>query len=210
MKEVASKQNLLKWLSGSLLLFVVVVGLSPIASAEEGDGTVELMLGFGFAPDDPDFKFDTAFGPGVGLGYEFSDGIQLRTDVSYFKWDDSATACDIFGACDSLSLELRNIPVFVGGRFFAPLTERLHLFAELGLSINFLEVSLTDTASGIKGSDSQTKLGLVPGLGIEFQLSEEFSVGANVRYNLIAKGVGDFDEGTTSFLSAAALLGYHF
>ncbi len=117
MKKIASKKVLLKWLSGSLLLFFFVLGLSPVASAEKGDGAVELMLGFGFGPDSSDFEFDTTLGPGLGLGYEVADGIQLRTDVSYFKWDDEGTDCNLVGTCTDQAIKLSNIPVFVGGIF---------------------------------------------------------------------------------------------
>ena len=210
MKKVTNRKTWLKWLSGSLLLFFLVFGLPPLASAEKGDGSVELMLGFGFGPDDPDFKFDTTFGPGIGLGYEVADNFQLRADVSYFKWDDDATVCDPFLGCLNLSLDLENLPVFVGGRFLAPLTDDIQLFAELGLSANFMKAEMTDVDSGATISESETKIGIVPGLGIEFRFSPQIGLGANVRYNLISKGVGDFDEGGTSFLSAAALVAYHF
>lgn len=209
MIEIAGRKVWLKWLSGSLLLFFFVFGFTPQASAEKGDGSMELMLGFGFGPDDPDFEFDSVFGPGIGLGYEISEQAQLRADVSYFKWDDTGTVSIPLVGTFNRSSELRNIPIFVGGRFLSPLTDYIRLFAELGLSVNFLKVEQTDPALGTD-SESETKLGLVPGLGIEFRLAQKVSLGANVRYNLITKGVGDFDEAGTSFLSAAALVGYHF
>jgi hypothetical protein len=210
MKEGAGKKALLQWLSGSFLVFLLVFGLLSQASAAKRDGSVELMLGVGFGPDDPDFEFGNTFGPGVGLAYEVVDNFQLRTDISYFKWDDSATVCPPFNPCSDRSLKLTNMPVFAGGRFLAPLTDHIQLFAELGLSFNFLKAKLSDATTGDTISESEMKLGLVPGLGIEFRLSPQVGLGANVRYNLMTKGVGDFKEGGTSFLSTALLAAYHF
>lgn len=210
MKEGPRKKALLEWLSGTLLLFFLVFGVASHASAAKGDGSAELMLGFGFGPDDPDFEFGNTFAPGIGLAYEVVDNVQLRTDISYFKWDDSAQVCDPFTGCADRSLKLTNMPVFAGGRFLAPLTDHIQLFAELGLSFNFLKAKQSDAATGTTVSESEMKLGLVPGLGIEFRLSPQFGLGANVRYDLIAKGVGDFKEGGTSFMSASLLAAYHF
>src|SRR5581483_4312892 len=210
MKEGLGNRDLLQWFSGSLLLFFLMFGPASQASAEKGDGSVELMLGFGFGPDDPDFKFGNTFGPGVGLAYEVVDNFQLRTDISYYKWDDSAQVCDPFLGCSDRSLKLTNMPVFIGGRFLAPLTNHIQLFAELGLSLNFLKAKESDAATGATVSQSELKPGVVPGLGIEFRLSPQIGLGANVRYDLITKGVGDFKEGGTSFLSASLLAAYHF
>ena len=207
--SVEYKKGLLKGWVGTVFLLLLVFGSVPFASAEKGDLSAELMLGFGFGPDDRDFSYDTSFGPGVGFGYEFVDGVQLRVDASYFMWDASGTVSDPFLPPSNRSAKLRNIPLFAGGRFFAPLTDAIHLFAEFGLSVNLLELKETDSVLGTV-SQSETKLGLVPGLGIEFRLSPKLGLGANVRYNLVAKGVGDFKEAGTSFLSAAGLVTYYF
>jgi opacity protein-like surface antigen len=206
--KIKSKNVLLKRWVGSFLLFLFVFGPVPFASAEKGDLSTELMLGFGFGPDDSSFPYDTSFGPGVGAGYEIADGVQLRVDISYFQWEASGTVSDPLFAPSTRSAKLRNIPIFAGGRFFAPLNNNIHLFAELGVSANFLELKETDPVLGTV-SQTETKLGLIPGLGIEFRLSPNIGLGANVRYNLIAKGVGDFKEAGTSFLSAAGLVTYY-
>lgn len=210
MKEGLGQNVLLQWFSGSFLLFFLVFGPASQAFAAKGDRSVELMLGFGFGPDDPDFEVGNTFGPGIGLAYEVADSIQLRTDISYFKWDDSTTVCPPFNPCSDRSLKLTDMPVFVGGRFLAPLTSHIQLFAELGLSFNFLKAKESDALTGDTISESEMKLGLVPGLGIEFRLSPQIGLGANVRYDLITKGVGDFKEMGTSFLSASLLAAYHF
>ena len=130
--------------------------------------------------------------------YEIVDNIQIRADVSFFKWEDNRTDTDSFlgPVTVNVDLEIRNIPIFLGARYFIPISSNARLFGEMGLSVNFLKATagfelsaMGETFSG-SISDSETKLGIVPGVGIEYMVTPKVGLGAGARYHLISKGTG--------------------
>lgn len=199
-------KNISKLQRGSFILLMLLL-LTGITSsnvfAKAGDVSIEGFAGIGIGPDDPDFDFGSTFGGGIGFGYEISDNFQLRTDVAYYKWDDTIT--DPF--LGNVKLTLRNIPVFLGGRYYAPLNEKVRIFGELGLGVNFYEAEFKILGTSI--SESETKLGVIPGIGIEVMMTPRLGLGASARYHAISKGVGDFDDGETSHVSTVVLINYH-
>lgn len=191
-----------------LSLFFSLIAALPDAFGAKGDSAVELRAGYGFGPNDSDFEFGTTFSPGIGFGTEIQDNLQLRVDASYFRWKDNEDLiCEVPFPCTPQSAKLQNIPLFVGGRFLADLTPAIRLFAELGLSVNFLKAEVS--ALGETFTERDTKLGIVPGLGIEFKFPT-FGFGVDLRYYFTTKGVGDADDLGTSFLNAVAFLAFYF
>lgn len=211
MYRSVGRNRVLKWIAEliGLAAFILLIGTVSPASAAEGDFSAEFMGGLGFGPDDPDFDFGVKFGPGLGFGYEVNEYIQLRTDVSYFKWTDDATVCNS-GGCPRLSFHLRDIPIFLGGRLFLPVIPDARLFGELGVSLDIMKAELSGGGGSGSLSDSKLKVGLVPGLGFDFMVTPDVSLGLNARYHLLSKGVGEFEEGGTTFFSVAVLAAYYF
>ena len=203
-----------KWVAWGVLTCFLLASMVPNASAKEGDVTVEGFAGIGVGPDDPDFDFGSTFSGGIGFGYEIKDNIQIRADVSFFKWEDMIKDIPFLGPLTvDMDLEIRNVPVFVGARYFIPIASNARLFGELGLSMNFLKATMDFDFSAMGEtfsiSESDTKLGVVPGLGIEYMVTPKVGLGAGARYHIISKGVGDFEGGKTSFFSAVGLINYH-
>lgn len=208
MRWSALKKGVLKWSLVGLALFILSIAVP--ASAQEGEFSAEFMGAIGLGPDDPDFQLRSTFAPGVGIGYNVDEYIQLRADVSYFKWKDAATVCR--SGCSTFSLHLQDIPIFLGGRFFLPLdpfVAGVRLFGELGLSANLMKAEFSnDSGGGL--SDSKLKIGIVPGIGVDFRVAPSVSIGLNGRYHVLSKGVGELKEGGTSFFSVAVLAAYDF
>lgn len=194
-------KTVFRFLSVSILAFSMVAGFVNDSLAKQGDFSIEGFVGLGIGPDDPDFDFGTAFSGGIGVGYEVIDKLQLRADISSpYKWNDDY---------QGVNMELRNIPLFLGGRYFLPISTNTKLFGELGLSVNFYEAEMQFL--GLSVSESETKIGFVPGFGVEFMVTPTLGLGGNLRYHAIKKGLGDsFPDGETSFFSATGMIVYHF
>jgi hypothetical protein len=201
------KKSRSKWISVILLTLFIMVGLVSNAFAKQGDFYLEGFVGIGTGADDEEIDFGTEIGGGVGFGYEVVDNLQLRADISYYKWSEDAV---VLG--QNANEELRNIPVFLGGRYLFPITPNFKLFGELGLSVNFLKIKASAYGPMIwfSASESETKLGGVPGVGGYFMMTPQLGLGIGLRYHFIDKGIGDVDSVRSRFFSAEALITYQF
>lgn len=193
MRRTPGSRAMIKLVLISLLIFLWVILLSPRAYAQEGQPFIEGSAGIGIGPDDPDSYFGTTFSGGMGLGYKVDDE-ELRLDISYYKWKDS--------------IALRNVSVFFGGRHYFLATSSVIPFLEFGMSLDFFDAELE--VSGTSISDSEIKIGAVPGYGLKYMISPRLGLSIDLRRHIIVKGVGQFTEGKTSFSSAAAAISYYF
>ncbi len=102
-------------------------------------------------------------------------------DLSYISWDYEVTVATI-----TSKVELTRIPIFLGVRYNLP-GEPVKVFFEGGL-----EVSLDEYEASLSGpipfsrSESETNIGITPGVGISYLVSDTLLVGANARYHIIA------------------------
>lgn len=188
----------------SFLSFFMIISLSTSTFAKQGDTSIEGFVGIGRGPDDEEIDFGTEIGGGVGFGYEAIDNFQLQVDISYYKWSESENVGSIVG-----TEELRNIPLFLGGRLLLPVTPKIKFFGELGLSVNFLKISAKSPGL-FSESESKTKIGVVPGIGGYYMVTPQLGLGLGLRYNIIGKGIGDADTVEPSYFSANALISYQF
>lgn len=213
MKKMIGNKEMLKWVSVSLFTLFLMAGITPGVFAKQGDVTVEGFVGIGTGPDDEEIDFGTGVGGGAGFGYEVVDNLQLRADLSFFKWksDELSLTDPDFGTL-KVTEDLRNIPIFLGGRYFFPVAPRFRPFVELGVSVNLLKVKADVELFGtsVSVSESATKIGVVPGVGVELMVTPQLGLGVDLRYYLIGKGIGDADTVKPSFFSAAAMIAYHF
>lgn len=187
----------------SFLTFFIVMSHTTQASAEQGELSVEFAGGISIGPGDPGFDFGTTLTGGVGVGYMVNDDIQILGDIRHFRWEDDFNAA-LFR---NINLKLQNIPVFLGERYFVSANENVRVFVELGLSVNHYKAEFR--ISGVSKSESEVKIGFVPGVGIKVMVTDQIGVGVNGRYYYTSDGVGGLGVGKTNSLSIAGLISYH-
>jgi opacity protein-like surface antigen len=210
------QKRMLKLVLFSLLAFFFVIGLAPNASANKGDVSIEGSIGLGIGSDGEDVDLGTAGGGGVGVGYEIADDLQARVDVSIYEWDEreSSTTTPGSGSTTRISEELRDIEIFLGGRYLlrnVTNDAKLTPYVELGLSVNFLRAEKQEVASGgvVTTTEQDMKIGVVPGIGLEYMATSNWGIGTGLQYHFMADEVDDLDT-EPSFLSWEALINYHF
>jgi opacity protein-like surface antigen len=210
------QKGMLKLVLFSLFAFFFVIGLAPDASAKKGDVSVEGSIGVGIGTDGEDVDLGTAGGGGAGVGYEVADDLQARVDVSIYEWDENESSTPGSGSTTFTGEELRNVEIFLGGRYLLRnVTNDANLtpYVELGLTVNFLraekQVVVQGSGSVDTTTEQDTKIGVVPGIGIEYMATSNWGIGTGLQYHFMADEVGDLDT-EPSFFSWEALLSYHF
>ena len=163
-----------------LLALVLVSGTAFAAGSQTGQGAFSLDLSGNFASE-PDSDFDWTFGPEFGVNADLSRlgvdigtksfELQARASMSYYNFD---------GSVNNVDLEYRRIPFFAGGRILFPVSPQAKLYGQLGLEVSF------DKVDHVGGSESDTNLGLVPGVGIIFPVSNQLYLGLNLNMHLIS------------------------
>lgn len=142
----------------------------------------------GSVASEPTGGFGTGWGLDVGANVDFARlGIkvnlpekmkmQARASAGYYKWTD-----DVFG----VDLEYRRIPFDVGGRFVYTINPQAHAYGDLGVEVSF------DRREFFGSSETDTNLGLVPGVGINYYLNDRVYIGAEVRAHLIKDAYSTF------------------
>lgn len=213
------------------LAAVLALFLPGRSAAGDGKFTVEGFGGVGSGAKTGDIDFDAKFSGGGGIGYEVAKNLQIRADAAAFSWDGGFTragsnvgVCFVIGntrICFTGSTppadihqELKTTPVFVGGRyFFRPREKKVRPFFEAGLGINPVKVEYTTTPQGRSATVAEekgTKIGGIPGAGLEFKASKSIGIGVGARYYLVPKGVGGDEEANASFFAGTASLVIHF
>src|SRR5512143_12791 len=153
-----------------ILLALVLVSGTAFAAGNPAGSAASLDLSGNYASE-PAGDFGGTFGPELGVNVPLSrlginlgtsKGVELegRASLSYYNWDET-----IFGQ----DLEYRRIPFFVGGRVVAPVSPQLKVYGQLGLELSFDKVEVFVPGLG-RFSETDTNLGLVPGVGIIFPL----------------------------------------
>lgn len=120
----------------------------------------------GIYATEPVSGMGSTFGGGIGLNYDLSDikeNLQARADVSYLKWSESG-------------VDLKSIPIFIGGRHILPL-EPVNVFGEAGF-----ETSIDSNGN------SETNIGVALGGGVAYPINDAISAGLNARYHIQDNG----------------------
>lgn len=199
-------------------LALVVWGLPGIAFA--GEVTIEGFGGIGSGPKIGTLEFEKKFGGGGGIGWMVGKNFQLRADAASYKWTAQRSFSTI-GICfitgpfrfcipgtrGTDTLDLKNTPVFVGGRYFLTAPEKkVRPFLEFGLGIEPVELTSSRRSTN---PDKQTKTGAVPGAGLELKLAKAIGIGVGARYHAIGKGVGDEEDVEPGFFTVSGMLILH-
>jgi opacity protein-like surface antigen len=149
----------------------------------EIDGSVVLATA-------PASGFDTGLGITVGAGTtlpHIDKNLQGRVDISYFTWSASQFGVDV---------SYTRIPLLFSGRYFVPTRDnRLKVYIQGGLELSFDKVEAAITLPSppfafgtVKESSSETRIGLVPGAGIEYKLSPTLGLVVDARWHIITDG----------------------
>ncbi len=158
-------------------------------SSSSQDVEVDGSLAMASAPAS---GFDTGFGVTFGFGTMLKKDLQGRVELSYYEW--SATE---FG----VDVTYKRVPVDIGGRFFLPTQSgNLKVFVQGMLEVSFDTVEVSNFPFSGTASESETRLGLVPGAGIELKINPRLSFVADARWHII----------TDDYFSLQAGLAYHF
>ncbi|MGB9082521.1 MAG: outer membrane beta-barrel protein [Desulfuromonadaceae bacterium] len=191
------KSKIVRILAASVLLTLSLVATS---FAARGDKEVDLSIGIATSSDagNPGYagygygyssSLGTGFGLSVGGGYELLDitaikgsTLQIRGDIGYNHWSESG-------------FKLTRVPVSAGARLYVPIqaVNKLRVYGEASLELSFDSI---DTPSynipffGTFGGDSysETNIGLVPGVGVEYVVAPNVFVGGGLKYHIISDG----------------------
>ncbi len=165
-------------ISSRIVVSVVLLGLiaaSP-SFAKQGDKAVDLTLD---VATEPASGFGSAVGVTLGGGYEVIDSLQARIDLSYYSWDQGAFGDDI---------TYRRIPLDIGARYYFQLPPKgLKVYPLAALEISFDELEFA-VPFFPKQTEDKVHAGVVTGGGVDYALTKEFSVGANLKAHLITDG----------------------
>ncbi len=148
------------------------------AAAADSSASVDLSASFATAPQS---FFDDGWGVDVGGNVDFDRlgikvnlpqnmKVQARASLGYYKWSRDFEGTDF---------TYRRIPLDVGGRFVYTINPMLKAHGDLAVEVSF------DKGEAFGYSETETNVGLVPGVGITYFASDVVTLGADVRYHVI-------------------------
>lgn len=178
---------------------VLVITVTAFAKEKESSSTssspqgteIDVSLVVASAPAS---GFDTGAGITFGLGTmlpQFDKNLQGRIEISYFSWSASEFGVDV---------TYSRIPVAVAARYYVPTQNRgLKFYFQGGVELSFDELE-AGTPFGTRTTESDVHLGIVPGAGLDVNISKNLSFVTDIRAHII----------TDSYLTAQVGLAYHF
>lgn len=168
-----------------MVLFSVLVFVNAdVADAAGGTG-IDLS---GNWASEPSSGFDDTFGVEFGLNVDFkklgwnvnskNTEFQGRISLSYYDWDKSA-----YGT----TLDYQRVPLFLGARVLTSLSPQVKLYGQLGLELSFDDIDTFNSFYGVQ-SNSELNVGLTPGIGLLFPISNSFYAAIGLNYHIISEG----------------------
>ena len=196
MEGTRMKKNIVRILVTSALL---ALSVAATAFAAKGDKEVDVNLGLA---TEAYSGSGVGFAMSVGGGYELLDipaikgsTLQVRGDVGYNRWSDSAFGED---------LKFTRVPVSAGARLYIPIqaVKKLRVYGESDLELSFdsYDVSVPGFVGFTKGSVSKTKVGLDLAGGAEYAFAPNIFAAASLKLHII--------DG--SYLNALVGVGFKF
>lgn len=191
-KKEEERMKLFRKMAGVVALvgvYMVLGTVNPVF-AKTGDKSVNVGLNFG---SEPVSGFGSTTGFSIGGGYEIEDNMQIRGDISFFSWEQSAGGID---------LKYARTPITISGRQYLPLQEGLRAYGQFGVeySLDTVEVAINWFGTTTKAEASENHFGITPGAGIEYAITPQISVGAEAMYHII----------TDPYFTLGINAGYHF
>lgn len=127
------------------------------------------------------------FGLSLGGGYELPqvDGLRIGTEFIWYFMDDGG-----FRAA-STDVDFWTWSAFAQYSFYQD--QDWDVYALGGLMYSRLSLDFNDPVLGIRGSSSDSDLGLLLGVGAEYKVMDQGSIYADFKYN-----TGTYDQGVLS------------
>ena len=172
---------------------ILMIIFAVTANAKEGEmlisarGTMKMPMG-----EFSDYGFETGYGANGSFDYMFDKDLSANFTIGYTAWP--ATTKDELIEGMKQGHDLYDIPLSVGVRYYL---DRIHSFCpyvgmEFGFhflnykyEMNYLNTQ-TSTYTTIAESESYTKFGLAPIIGVLFPLNKNVSVNANVKFTWVS------------------------
>ena len=165
-------------------LFSVLVIASAGAAGAAGGIGIDLS---GNWASEPSGGFGDTFGLDLGLNVDFRKfGVNLesknldllgRVSLGYYDWDKGAPGT---------TLDYQRIPFFLGARLQTSLAPQIKFYGQLGLEFSFDDKDSYTGIPGFKQSDSELNVGLTPGIGLLFPISNTFYAAIRFDYHIIS------------------------
>jgi hypothetical protein len=163
------------------LFFVLAFANADVAGAAGGIG-VDLS---GNWASEPSGGFDDTFGLELGMNVDFKKlglnvdsknmDFQGRVSLGYYDWDKGAPGT---------TLDYQRIPLFLGARVLTSLAPQVKLYGQLGLEFSFDDKEYLNAYG--KQSDSELNVGVTPGIGLLFPISNSFYAAIRFDYHIIS------------------------
>lgn len=164
------------------LLISLVCLTSLYAFSQKGEKSMGLSLGYG-----TEIK---SLGIGARFNYNVTDAIQLTPSFNYFLKKDGLSGWEINA----------------DAHYLFPIAEKLNVYPLVGLTLTGWKMSgvdfdesdipdwmkelMDDEDYSSDGSSSTTKFGVNLGGGISYSITDNISIGAELKYSLVS----DFDQ----------------
>jgi hypothetical protein len=165
-------------------LFSVLVLVNAGVAGAAGGTSIDLSGNWAFEPES---GFDDTFGLEFGLNVDFKrfgwnvgskdTEFQGRVSLGFYEWDQSAPGT---------TLDYQRIPLFLGARVLTSLAPQVKLYGQLGLEFSFDDKDSYSGTPGLKQSDSEVNVGLTPGIGLLFPISNSFYAAIRLDYHIIS------------------------
>jgi outer membrane autotransporter protein len=157
-------------------LLALSTGTQAFAKSEQvGNAEVDASLVWASAPAS---GFDSTIGLAIGGGVmlpQIDKNLQGRVDITFLSFDGSEFGTD---------LTYSRVPITVSGRYYIPTQQTVKVYGQGGLEMSFDKVEMT-VSPGFKASESDIRLGLVGGVGIDVAITPQLSFVTDVRLHLI-------------------------
>jgi len=162
------------------LFFVLAFANAGVAGAAGGIG-VDLS---GNWASEPSGGFDDTFGLELGMNVDFRKfglnvdsknmDFQGRVSLGYYDWDKTESGSN---------LDYQRVPLFLGARVLTSLAPQVKLYGQLGLEFSFDDKEYLNAG---KQSDSELNVGVTPGIGLLFPISNSFYAAIRFDYHIIS------------------------
>lgn len=154
-----------------LVLIMTLVFLWPISSTGQERRDYIIAKGGIYSPTGglDDLNFDSGFNGEAAWGHYFSPNVALEAGAGFFESDD-----------------VRVVPFVVTGKAIYP-TGNWELFAEVGVGAYFAKFKGTfiyPSLGQIEINDDDVVFGLNLGLGVNYNVTDEFFLGIEGKYLL--------------------------
>lgn len=163
------------------LFSVLVFANADVAGAAGGIG-VDLS---GNWASEPSSGFDDTFGLELGMNVDFKKfGVNLesknldllgRVSLGYYDWDKTQSG---------FNLDYQRVPLFLGARLQTSLAPQIKFYGQLGLEFSFDDKEYVNAFG--KQSDSELNVGLTPGIGLLFPITNSFYAAVRFDYHIIS------------------------